>query len=111
MKSIHFLLALAMLVAVGGAVQAAADKTPDPVILKDGNAHPVKTFNARDYGAIPDGMIDAGPGIRAAIAAATASGDYSEVLLEPGQYRIRSLKDGRFHITLNGAKNFTLLVL
>jgi hypothetical protein len=108
MKSIHFLLALAMLVAVGGAVQAAADKTPAPVILNDDNAHPVKTFNARDYGAIPDGMIDAGPGIRAAIAAATASGDYSEVLLEPGQYRIRSLKDGRFHITLNGAKNFTL---
>ncbi|MHB9037949.1 MAG: right-handed parallel beta-helix repeat-containing protein [Armatimonadota bacterium] len=68
----------------------------------------MRTFKARDYGAVPDGVSDAGPGIRAAISAAASSGQYAEVLLESGQYRIKTLQDGRFHITLNGARHFTL---
>ena len=68
----------------------------------------LKTFNARDYGAVPNTAADAGPGIRAAIAAAAATGVNSEVVLESGAYRVKTLQDGRFHLVINGSRHLTI---
>ena len=48
-----------------------------------------RTFNVRDFGAVPDGNEDAGGAIRAAISAATASGSGAVVALKAGAYRVK----------------------
>ena len=48
-----------------------------------------RVFHVGEFGAMADDKTDAGPGIRAAIAAAKASGQPSEVQFGAGTYRVR----------------------
>lgn len=65
-------------------------------------------FRATDFGASPDGATDAAPGIRQAIAAATAAGPGAEVRLEAGTYRLLPPAPGQSCLTIAGATNLTL---
>ena len=80
---IRFALLAAVFAAIGN--HAAEDSTISPVP----HAIAPRVFHIRDFGAVADGKTDAGNGIRAAIAAAIASGQPVEVRLEAGAYRVR----------------------
>ncbi len=58
-----------------------------PLAFSSLPAAELREFRVRDFGAAPDGSGDAGPAIRAAIAAAAAAAP-AEVVLEAGSYRV-----------------------
>ena len=69
---------------------------------------PRRTFHVRDYGAHPDSGIDAGPGIRAAIAAAIGPGEPAEVVLDEGVYRVGPGPAGGYAVSVEGARDLVL---
>lgn len=75
-------------------------------------------FHVKDFGAVADAPEDAGPGIRAAIAAAVEAGPGSEVVLDAGVYRVgRGGTAGGIHIenadgiTVRGQGDATEIIL
>lgn len=67
-----------------------------------------RLFRVEDFGARADGVTDAGPGIRAAIAAAIASGEDAEVRLERGRYRVEGRPGNESAILISGARKLVL---
>ena len=65
-------------------------------------------FHVRDFGAIPDSEEDAGPGIRAAIAAAMKSETKAEVILDKGAYRVRAEPQGEYALTIARARDLVV---
>lgn len=68
----------------------------------------VRRFHVGDYGALPGADSDAGPGIRAAIAAAIACGPPAEVVLEAGTYRLGKPSAGDHAIRVANARDLTI---
>jgi hypothetical protein len=60
-------------------------------------------FTVREFGAEPGAEADAGPAIRAAVAAAVEAGPGSEVILEPGVYRIEPAADQPYCLPIHRA--------
>lgn len=71
-------------------------------------ASAVRQFHVRDFGAASDGKTDAGLGIRAAIAAAQASGQPAEVLLDAGTYRVRPETSRQICFNIRQATNLII---
>ncbi len=69
---------------------------------------PPRAFHVSDFGAQPDTDADSGPAIRAAIAAAIASGDPAEVILGEGVYRIAPAPSTEQAIPIQGARDLTI---
>jgi hypothetical protein len=67
-----------------------------------------RLFRVEDFGARADGVTDAGPGIRAAIAAAIASGIDAEVRLERGRYHVEGGPNNEAAIRIVGARKLVL---
>jgi hypothetical protein len=68
-----------------------------------------KTFRVTDYDAKPDSSGDSLPALRAAIAAAAASGRPSAVVLPKGVYHLNAPEDGSLAcLQLDGAHNIVL---
>ncbi|MFC5403266.1 right-handed parallel beta-helix repeat-containing protein [Cohnella soli] len=67
-----------------------------------------RLFRAADFGARADGVTDAGPGIRAAIAAAIACGEDAEVRLDRGRYRIEGGTGNEAAVVIEGARKLIL---
>ncbi|MDG0813445.1 right-handed parallel beta-helix repeat-containing protein [Cohnella rhizosphaerae] len=65
-------------------------------------------FHASEFGARGDGVTDAGPAIRAAIAAAIATGEEAEVRLGRGRYRVASGHGNEAAIRIAGASKLVL---
>lgn len=76
------------------------------------SAAPREVFNVADYGAAPNTVVDSGPAIRKAIAAAIVSGQPSEVVFGDGAYRLGSIKGGAWwgkaHLVVKGADDIVL---
>jgi hypothetical protein len=72
------------------------------------DAPPPRQFHVRDYGARPDPRVDSGPGVRAAIAAAMASGGPAEVILGEGVYRVSRGPDEAYALAVVAARDLTV---
>jgi hypothetical protein len=81
----HMILAKTSSITLAFALTAASASAASAVATT-----PSRLIHVRDFGAVADGMTDAGNGIRAAIAAAVASGQPAEVVLDAGTYRVRA---------------------
>lgn len=68
----------------------------------------LKRFHVRDFGAIPDSGDDAGPAIRATIAAAIESGAPAEVVLDKGVYRVGAEPKGEYALTIARARRLAV---
>ena len=69
---------------------------------------PSRTFNVRDFGALPDGQTESGAGIRDAIQAAIKAGPGSEVVLEAGIYRVKPAAPREACFLVHGATNLVV---
>jgi hypothetical protein len=96
MKRYAALTALLILIATG-----ACDASPAPL-------RATRQFHVRDFGAVADGKTDASDGIRAAIAAAQASGQPAEVILEAGAYRVRPAAPRQACFSIDQATNLVV---
>lgn len=67
-----------------------------------------RIFQVADFGAVPDTPADSGDAIRAAIAAAMASGPGAEVTLDAGTYRVSPAPDQGFCFAVHGARGLTI---
>ncbi|QNK59395.1 right-handed parallel beta-helix repeat-containing protein [Paenibacillus sp. PAMC21692] len=65
-------------------------------------------FYVKDFGAKADGVSDAGPAIRAAIAAAISSGKDAEVRFERGRYRVEGGQNNEAAVRIVGASKLVL---
>lgn len=65
-------------------------------------------FHVRNFGAIANSGGDAGPAIRAAVAAAMKSGATAEVILDKGVYRIGAEPPGEYALTIARARGLVL---
>ncbi|MCC7376834.1 MAG: right-handed parallel beta-helix repeat-containing protein [Verrucomicrobiales bacterium] len=71
-------------------------------------ANPVRVFQVTDFGTPAGRAVDAGPAIRAAIAAAKAAGPGTEVLLPPGEYRVQRAENTGACIVVEEARGLAI---
>ena len=99
---IRFALLAAVFSAIGN--HAAEDSAISPAP----HAIAPRVLHVRDFGALADGKTDAGNGIRAAIAAAVASGQPAEVVLDAGTYRVLPAAPRETCFPIHQATNLTV---
>ncbi|MBL9136209.1 MAG: right-handed parallel beta-helix repeat-containing protein [Verrucomicrobiales bacterium] len=71
-------------------------------------AEPTRVFQVTDFGTSAERAVDAGPALRAAIAAARASGPGAEVVLPAGEYRIRRAEKTGACVNIENAEGLTI---
>jgi hypothetical protein len=67
-----------------------------------------KVLRVEQFGAVADGSSEAGPGIRAAIAAAIAAGPGAEVVRGPGRYRVKPAAGSTTCFPIEAAKGLVI---
>ena len=79
-----------------------------PLLLVAEGADVRREFRVRDYGAAPNSDDDAGPAIRAAVAAAIGSEAPAEVVFDKGVYCIGAGPEGDYALTVARARDLIL---
>lgn len=97
--------------AVTSAATALAAASAAAEVADDALARAARTFDARDYGTVGDGVADDRAAINAALTAAAAAGG-GEVFLAPGSYRVTGSIDVPSRCSLRGAgRGITKIIL